>query len=142
MAPPVRVLHCHSTFAPGGKEARSVRLINAFGDAAEHSIVSAMPGQLGARLGLAPGVRVDFPGDAPSLTGAPSPRRLWRLSRYLRQFDLVLTYNWVALDAFMVNHLFGVARLIHHEDCFNEDVAAALKSRRNLFCRIGLRGVF
>ena len=32
----VRILHCHSTFSLGGKEARAVRLMNAFGDAAEH----------------------------------------------------------------------------------------------------------
>jgi glycosyltransferase involved in cell wall biosynthesis len=140
MARPVRVLHCHSTFAPGGKEARSVRLINAFGAAAEHSILSSVPGELGARLGLAPGTRVDFPGDAPPLTGPPTPRRLWRLSRYLRRFDLVLTYNWGAFDAVMANHLFGGAPLIHHEDGFNEDEAAALKSRRNLYRRLGLRG--
>src|SRR5688572_25490766 len=140
MASPVRVLHCHSTFAPGGKEARSVRLINAFGDAAEHAVLSAVPGQLDARFGLAPGVRVAFPDDAPSLTGPPSPQRLWRLSRYLRRFDLVLTYNWGAFDAVMARHVFGGPPLIHHEDGFNEDETAALKGRRNLYRRVGLRG--
>jgi len=49
MAQPVRILHCHSTFALGGKEARAVRLMNAFGDRARHTIVSGMPDQLGAR---------------------------------------------------------------------------------------------
>jgi glycosyltransferase involved in cell wall biosynthesis len=140
VAPPLRILHCHSTFAPGGKEARSVRLINAFGAAAEHSILSGVPGQLGARAGIAPGIRVAFPSDAPSLTGSPNPLRLWRLSRYLRRFDLVLTYNWGAFDPVMANHLFGGAPLIHHEDGFNEDEAAALKSSRNLYRRIGLPG--
>lgn len=140
MAERVRVLHCHSTFAPGGKEMRSVRLINAFGDAAEHSILTGVPGALGARTSIAPGIKVHFPEDAPPLTGPPSPLRLWRLSRYLRGFDLVLTYNWGAFDAVMANHLFGGAPLIHHEDGFNEDEAAALKSRRNLYRRIGLHG--
>jgi glycosyltransferase involved in cell wall biosynthesis len=140
MAPPVRVLHCHSTFAPGGKEARSVRLINAFGDAAEHAILSSVPGQHGARAGIRSGIRVDFPADAPPLAGRPDPLRLWRLSRYLRGFDLVLTYNWGAFDAVMANHLFGGAPLIHHEDGFNEDEATALKSRRNLYRRVGLHG--
>jgi glycosyltransferase involved in cell wall biosynthesis len=142
MASPVRVLHCHSTFAPGGKEARAVRLINAFGDAAEHVVLSGVPGQLGARAGLMPGIRVDFPGNAPSLTGAPTPARLWRLSRYLRRFDLVLTYNWGAFDAVMANRLFGGVPLIHHEDGFNEDEAAALKRRRNLYRRLGLAGAY
>ena len=34
---PVRILHLHSTFSPGGKETRAVRLMNAFGAAAEQS---------------------------------------------------------------------------------------------------------
>ena len=46
---PVRILHCHSTFSLGGKEARAVRLMNVFGDAAEHVVLSAMPGRLSAR---------------------------------------------------------------------------------------------
>jgi len=139
---PVRILHCHSTFSLGGKEARAVRLMNAFGDAAEHVILSAMPGQLSAREAIARGVAVDFPDDAPSLNGRPGPLRLWRLSRYMRRFDLVLTYNWGAFDAVMANHLFGGAPLIHHEDGFNEDEAANLKSRRNLYRRFGLAGAF
>jgi len=139
---PIRILHCHSTFAPGGKEMRSVRLINAFGDRARHTILSGVPGQTGARAAIAPGIEVDFPADAPSLTGSPTPRRLWRLSRYLRGFDLVLTYNWGAFDAVMANHLFGGAPLVHHEDGFNEDEATALKSRRNIYRRIGLHGAF
>ena len=140
MAAPVRILHCHSTFAPGGKELRAVRLMNAFGGSAVHSIVSAEPHRLGARSAIAPGIAVDFPADAPSLTGSPTPARLWRLSRYLRRFDLVLTYNWGAFDAVMANHLFGGAPLIHHEDGFNEDEAEALKTRRNLYRRLGLHG--
>ena len=140
MAAPVKILHCHSTFALGGKEARAVRLMNAFGDAAEHTILSAMRGQLGARAAIAPGIKASCPSDAPSLAGAPTPARLWRLSRYLRRFDLILTYNWGAFDAVMANHLFGGAPLIHHEDGFNEDEAAGLKSRRNLYRRIGLAG--
>ena len=38
-----RLLHLHSTFNLGGKEARAVQLMNAFGDRFEHDIVSAMP---------------------------------------------------------------------------------------------------
>ena len=142
MAAPVRILHCHSTFAPGGKELRAVRLMNAFGGAASHTILSAEPHRLGARAAIAAGIKVDFPTDAPSLTGSPTPLRLWRLSRYLRRFDLVLTYNWGAFDAVMANHLFGGAPLIHHEDGFNEDEAAVLKTRRNLYRRLGLHGAF
>src|SRR5690606_5785547 len=101
----VRILHCHSTFSPGGKEARAVRLMNAFGAAATHTILSAMPGRLEARAAIAPGIAAEFPGDAPPLAGRPGPGRLRALARYMRGFDLVLTYNWGAFDAVMARRL-------------------------------------
>jgi glycosyltransferase involved in cell wall biosynthesis len=139
---PVRILHCHSTFSLGGKEARAVRLMNAWGDAAEHAVLSGMPGQLGAREAIDPGLKVDFPSDAPSLTGRPGLGRLFRLARYLRGFDLVLTYNWGAFDAVMANYLFRGPPLVHHEDGFNEDEAEGLKASRNLYRRLGLSGAY
>jgi glycosyltransferase involved in cell wall biosynthesis len=135
---PVRILHAHSTFGHGGKEARAVQLMNAFGPAAEHAILSATPGELGAAKALDPAVKVEFPADAPPLSGLPGLVRLFRLSRFMRRFDLVLTYNWGAFDAVMARHLFGGPPLIHHEDGFNQDEAAELKTRRNLYRRIGL----
>lgn len=138
----MRILHCHSTFSLGGKEARAVRLMNAFGDTAEHVILSAMPGELGARDAIDRTVTVSFPKDAPSLAGSPNPVRLWRLARYLRGFDLVLTYNWGAFDAVMARRLFGGPPLIHHEDGFNEDEAQALNPRRNLYRRLGLGAAY
>jgi glycosyltransferase involved in cell wall biosynthesis len=142
MSSAARILHCHSTFSLGGKEARAVRLMNAFGDAAEHSILSAMPDKLAARDAIAKGVAVDFPTDAPPLTGTPTPRRLWRLARYMRRFDLVLTYNWGAFDAVMARRIFGGPPLVHHEDGFNEDELETLKPRRNLYRRIGLGAAY
>jgi glycosyltransferase involved in cell wall biosynthesis len=135
----VRILHCHSTFSLGGKEARAVRLMNAFGDAAEHVVLSGMPGKVSAREAIDRNVRVDFPDDAPPLVGAPGPLRLGRLARTMRGFDLVLTYNWGAFDAVMARRLFGGPPLIHHEDGFNEDEAEAPKPKRNLYRRIGLK---
>jgi len=137
MAPP-HILHVHSTFALGGKEARAVRLMNAFGGAARHSVLSAVPGQLSARDALDKTVYVDFPEDAPLLTGAPTPWRLHRLARYARRFDLVLTYNWGAFDMVMARRVFGGTPLVHHEDGFNQDETAALNPKRNLYRRLGL----
>ena len=117
-----------------------MRLMNAFGDAAEHVVLSAMPDRLGARDGdRAAASRSTFPADAPPLTGRPTPPRLWRLARYMRGFDLVLTYNWGAFDAVMARRLFGGPPLVHHEDGFNEDEAGELKPARNLYRRLGLR---
>jgi glycosyltransferase involved in cell wall biosynthesis len=139
----LRILHCHSTFSLGGKEARTVRLMNAFGDAAEHAILSAMPDRLGARAAIAKGITVSFPTDAPPLAGTPTPMRLWKLALYMRRFDLVLTYNWGAFDVVMARRLFGrtmkLPPLIHHEDGFNEDEAESLNRKRNRYRKLGLK---
>ena len=137
---PVNILHLHSTFDLGGKEARAVRLMNAFGDAARHTIVSAMPDQLGARARIDKGVRYEIAQSAPSLTGKPSVARYEALARYMRRFDLVLTYNWGAMDAVMARRIFakGAPPLVHHEDGFNSDEAGGLKPQRNMYRRIAL----
>jgi len=140
MGRPLRILHLHSTFTLGGKEARAVRLMNAFGAAAEHVVLSAMPGALGARAAIDPAIRADFPADHPPLAGRPSLARYRALARTMRAFDLLLAYNWGAMDAVMAHRLFGGPPLVHHEDGFNEDEAAGPKRARTLFRRIALGG--
>ena len=136
-----RILHLHSAFDPGGKEVRSVRLINAFGQDAEHAIVSGDLERRGAARLLDPSVKVRWP-KFPALRGKPFPNRLRRLAEAMRGYDLVLTYNWGAMDAVMAHTLFAQAfhlpPLIHHEDGFNEDEANGLKPTRNLYRRIAL----
>lgn len=143
-ARPLRLLHLHSSFAPGGKELRTARLMNLFGRGIEHSVVSAVPGELGASRALDPATEVAFPVDFPPLAGSPGPARLLRLARAMRGHDLVLTYNWGAMDAVMAHRLFGrmlsLPPLVHHEDGFNQDEAERLKLSRNLFRRLALGG--
>jgi glycosyltransferase involved in cell wall biosynthesis len=138
----LRFLHLHSSFAPGGKELRAARLMNVFGPGIEHAVVSAQPGAHGAKAALDPGLQVTFPGAFPSLQGRPTPLRLWRIAQAMRRFDLVLTYNWGAMDAVLAHRLYGrilsLPPLVHHEDGFNEDEASGLKRSRNLFRRLAL----
>ncbi len=138
-----KILHLHSTFAPGGKELRAVQLMNAFGDELSHTIVSGMPDQLGARDHISRGVNAAFPASFPSLTGLPTPGRMVAIAKAMKPFDLVLTYNWGAMNAVMAHTVFcdplKLPPLIHHEDGFNEDEADQLKSSRNWFRRIALR---
>ena len=140
MAQPVNILHLHSTFDLGGKEARAVRLMNAFGDKARHTIVSSMPEALSARASIAKGVRYEIAQDPPPLTGRPSVARYEAIARYMRRFDLVLTYNWGAIDGVMARRVFakGAPPLVHHEDGFNADEASGLKVERNVYRRIAL----
>ena len=138
---PLNILHCHSTFSLGGKEARAVRLMNVFGDKARHTILSAVPDALGARDAIDPGIKVTFPGEAATpLHGKPSPGRYRDLARYMHGFDLVLTYNWGSMDAVGARRIFprGCPRLIHHEDGFNADEVAKLNWKRNGFRRLML----
>lgn len=139
---PPRLLHVHGSFSLGGKESRAVRLMNLWGDRAEHAIVSAAPQAMAARAAIDPGLRVSFP-DAPPLTGRPSPARFRALARFLSGFDLILTYNWGAMDAVMSHRVCASALrlppLVHHEDGFNADEAHGLKIKRNLYRRIALQ---
>ncbi|WP_428629812.1 glycosyltransferase [Sphingopyxis sp.] len=141
---PINILHLHSSFSLGGKEARAVRLMNLMGDRARHTILSAMPDALGARDSIDPGIAVDFPSDAPPLHGKPSLPRYRELANYMTRFELVLSYNWGAMDGVMARRV-HVARqwhsmpaLIHHEDGFNEDESVRRNWKRNLFRRLAL----
>lgn len=142
MAKTVRLLHLHSTFDHGGKEARCVQLINAMGAHVHHDIVSAIPGALGARKAISPRAVVRFPDKFPSLQGKPAITRYRYLAIAMKAYDLVLTYNWGSMDAVMAHTIFGryekLAPLIHHEDGFNSDEQHRLKRRRNWFRTVAL----
>lgn len=137
-----RILHLHSTFAAGGKEVRAARLMNAWGPRLHHTIVSAEPGAMGAAALVGADVPVDYPQGFPSLKGRPTPGRLADLARAMRGFDLVLSYNWGAMDAVMAQRVYGgllkLPPLVHHEDGFNADEAARLNRSRNLYRRAAL----
>jgi len=139
---PLRVLHLHSSFDAGGKERRSVALMNHFHRGIVHSVVSAEPGRLGARAAIAKNVSVQFPFGFPALAGKFSVKRMQTLARGMQGFDLILTYNWGAMDAVMAHALFGprlgLAPLVHHEDGFNADEATRLKTTRNWYRMVAL----
>ena len=138
----LRFLHLHSSFHPGGKELRAAKLMTAFGKGLEHTVVSAEPGALGAASAVGKGIVAHYPDDFPPLAGKPLPRRLMKLAEAMRGFDLILTYNWGAMDAALAHTCFvehmGLAPLVHHEDGFNHDEVHGLKWQRNLFRRVAL----
>lgn len=144
---PLKLLHLHSTFDAGGKERRAVALMNRWGKGRkdqpiEHHIVSAQPGAMGAKALIDKKVSAFFPFGFPPLAGKLRVGRLRQLARAMQGFDLVLTYNWGAMDACMAHAVFaptmGLPPLIHHEDGFNADEADGLKTSRNWYRRVAL----
>ncbi len=144
MAQPLNILHMHSSFNLGGKEARAVQLMNAFGDRARHTIVSGMPDQLSARDSIARGIKYEIAQDPPPLTGGPSVSRFEAIARFMRRFDLVLSYNWGAIDAVMARRAFakGAPPVVHHEDGFNTDEAVRLKPQRTIYRRLAFPAAY
>ena len=134
------ILHLHSSFSLGGKEWRAVRLMNAFGDAARHTVVSGVEGALDAQDRIDKDIAYEIAQDPPPLTGRPSVARFEAIARFMRRFDLVLTYNWGAIDGVMARRAFakGAPPLVHHEDGFNADEAGGLKVERNVYRRIAM----
>ncbi|HQS71435.1 MAG: glycosyl transferase family 1 [Novosphingobium sp. 28-62-57] len=144
---PLKLLHLHSTFDAGGKERRVVALMNRWAKGSstkhlEHHIVSAVPAAMGAQSLIDKRVKAFFPFGFPPLAGKLRIGRLQRLARAMQGFDLVLTYNWGAMDAAMAHAVFapgmGLPPLIHHEDGFNADEAGGLKRHRNWYRMIAL----
>jgi len=137
-------LHCHSSFAPGGKELRCARLIDALGAGVAHHIVSGERDSTQAIAAVSPQRDARLIDDFPDLKGWPTLGRLARIARALKPYDLVLTYNWGAIDVVMARTLFADAMelppLIHHEDGFNEDEVERRKWRRNFYRKLALAG--
>lgn len=117
-----------------------MRLMNAWGERARHTIVSGVPDQTGAERAIARSIDYQIAQNPPPLTGKPSVKRYEAIARYMRRFDLVLTYNWGAIDGVMARRVFGrgAPPVVHHEDGFNSDEATRLLPVRNMYRRLAL----
>jgi glycosyltransferase involved in cell wall biosynthesis len=78
------------------------------------------------------------------LTGRPSVGRYEKIAKYMRRFDLVLSYNWGAIDAVMAKRVFakGMPPIVHHEDGFNADEAMKLKPQRAVYRRLAFPAAY
>lgn len=146
MSVPLNMLHIQGSFDLGGREARIVQLMNHWGPRARHCMIIGNPGMDSARSAIGADVDVRFPEDAPPISGRPSPSALTAIASYMRSFDLVLTYNWGAMDGAMAHRLFSGAmslpNLVHHEDGFNADEVDGLKLHRNIYRRMALGSAY
>lgn len=137
-----RFLHVHSSFGPGGAQVRIAQLINAWGQSVEHLMVAANPGQRGAMALIDPAAPVRWLEDFPALKGGALPARLRRVGAGLRAVrpDLLLSYNWGAVDVLLANRLFVRAPAVHHEEGFGPEEAAGPLPRRSLYRRFAFPG--
>ena len=121
------LLHVTSSFEPGGAEVRTADLMGALGAEFRHAVV-AFDGRtaVAARVPSEVGLRIlPRPTGSGTLATALGFRDLFRTERP----NLVLTYNWGAIEAAMGAALASVP-FIHAEDGFGSDEAAGLKLRR------------
>lgn len=125
-----RIVHVFSTFDAAGPQVRAVSLFSAMPDC-EH-VVIPMDGRIGAAALLPP--------DSNARVLLPPPegrKKLWygltmrRVLRALRP-DLLVTYNWGAIDAVIASRVAPFFPVIHAEDGFLPDEAARRKLRRRL----------
>lgn len=124
----MRLLHVFATFGAGGPQLRAVQLIAALGKGHRHAIL-AMDGDTAAAARLPADSAVDL---LPPPSARGTRARLAAFARLLPQQrpDLVLTYNWGAIEAAWAARRLRLPR-VHHEDGFGADEAVRRRWRRN-----------
>lgn len=109
--------------------------MDALGDRYRHTVVAT--DNRTEALDLVRSARVEtLPWSPPD--GAMSGVRFCRDLLKRVQPDLLLTYNWGAMDAVLAARSARLRRHVHHEDGFNVDEANGLHSRRNWARRVSL----
>jgi glycosyltransferase involved in cell wall biosynthesis len=131
------VLHVFPSFGIGGVPLRMVRVINHFGKRFRHTVIAldddfaAADGFAGETEVILSSTRQQKAGTAHTvLGGALALRRL--------RPDLLITYNWGAIEWAMANRLVSVSRHIHIEAGFSQREADSQIFRRVLFRRWAL----
>ncbi len=139
LVPRVRILHIFPSFVPGGSQSRFVALANSFGAEFSHTVCA-----LDNRFEAASRLNRDV-----VYTAMPGPsyketlrvaRLFYKRVRELRP-DLVITYNWGAIDGLLGCLCAQVCPIIHIEDGFGPDEVNALKRRRALARRVLLNRI-
>jgi glycosyltransferase involved in cell wall biosynthesis len=129
------LLHVFPSFAVGGQQTRFATIANQLGSAFRHRIVS-LDGRDAALELLNPEL------DVALLPAPPSGReRLrWIAQRFRSvEADVLLTYNWGAIEWAIANRVFYHRPHLHFEDGFGPEEADRQKYRRILVRSVVLR---
>ncbi len=130
-------MHVFSTFAVGGPEVRMASIINHFGRKYRHTVM-AMDGRRACASRLVGDLDVSFlqlPAKNSGLLG--NVTRFQAILRELRP-DMLLTYNWGAIEWAFANRFFAQCRHVHLESGFGPEEADGQLLRRVLFRRVAL----
>jgi glycosyltransferase involved in cell wall biosynthesis len=136
----LHLLHVFPTFSIGGVQLRMAEVINHHGRRYRHTIL-ALDGRLEAARRLRPELpceAIPWPGGAGERFGLVS--RLLRARRFVadRRPDLLLTYNWGAVEWALMVRVFRPCRHLHLESGFGVEEATSQIPRRVWFRRIAL----
>ena len=131
-----RALHVFSTFAVGGPQRRFATLAEACGETFAHHVV-ATDGNFDCARMVAHPDRVKYYTLAVAKGRLPVPGNLHRFRRLTRSLeaDVLVTYNWGAIEAALANRFWPVARHVHVEDGFGPEEAAGRQLRRRVLMR-------
>ncbi len=133
-----RFVHVFSTFGRGGPQVRATQLMRHLGDGVEH-VLLAMDGDHGARALIDDDLQVTFAA-APPRGGFFQARRAQAAWLRSQRPDLLLTYNWGAIESVAAAKKAGLP-LVHHEDGFGPEEVCRRLRRRSWMRRWLLRGV-
>ena len=133
-----RCVHVFATFGAGGPQIRALQLMAQMGDGYSH-VVMAMDGRTEASQQLPPGIECELAPPPPraGLVGTVRAQRRWLRAQ---RPDLVLTYNWGAIESVIAARSLRLP-LVHHEDGFLPDEAQRRLARRSWLRWLALRSV-
>jgi L-malate glycosyltransferase len=131
------VVHVFPSFGIGGVPLRMVRVINHFGKRFRHTVI-ALDNDFAAADALAGEIDVMLSSTRQEKAGTFHTVLGGILALRRLRPDLLITYNWGAMDWAMANRLSQVSRHIHFEDGFGKAEADAQILRRVLFRRWAL----
>jgi glycosyltransferase involved in cell wall biosynthesis len=133
---PIRILHVFPTFDVGGAQMRFVALAAAMDHRFEH-IVIPIDGRRAAAALLPEDANVAVE-DGPAGGSLPSRLMAYRRRILARAPDVLVTYNWGAIEWALANALAGVPH-IHIEDGFGPEETKRQIPRRVWARRLALR---
>jgi glycosyltransferase involved in cell wall biosynthesis len=138
-APPRHLVHVFPSFAVGGSQSRFLQLVKNGPDRYHHTVLS-LDGATEMQSRISPELPVTVV--HPALDKSSGLRSWLHCRNYLRQFrpDMLVTYNWGAMDWCLSNRIAPLARHVHIEDGFGPEERKSQLRRRVWGRRLALSG--